>query len=201
MSRVVLASGNAGKLREIAAILAPRRLELVSQAEFDLPPVVEDAPTFVENALKKARAAAAGTGLAAIADDSGLEVEALHGAPGVRSARYAGEGASDADNVARLLEALHGIDDHRRGARFVCVVVYLRHALDPVPVVCTGTWPGRILAAPRGDNGFGYDPVFAPRGLDTSAAELGAAEKNRVSHRARALAQLDRFLDGSDESA
>ncbi len=192
--RVVLASGNAGKLHEMRALLARCGFELVSQAGFDVPPVEEDGLTFVENALKKARAAADHTGLAAIADDSGLEVAALDGRPGIRSARFAGEGADDAANTARLLESMAALSGSERRARFVCVVVYLRHALDPVPVICTGTWEGEILTAPRGAGGFGYDPVFLPGGMRESAAELGAERKNALSHRAKALDDLLRAL-------
>ena len=192
--RVVLASGNAGKLREMGTLLAGCGLELVSQAAFDVPPVEEDGLTFVENALKKARAAAGHTGLAAIADDSGLEVAALDGRPGIRSARFAGEGAGDAANTAHLLETMQTLAPAERHARFVCVVVYLRHALDPVPLICTGTWAGEILSSPRGANGFGYDPVFRPVGMNETAAELSAEQKNALSHRAKALQCLVRAL-------
>ena len=146
--------------------------------------------TFVENALIKARAACAATGLPALADDSGVVVDALGGAPGVRSARYAGAGASDADNVAKLLEALAEVAPRERGAAFVCSIVYLRHARDPCPIVCEGVWRGRILEAPRGSGGFGYDPVFFIEVLGRTAAELSRTDKNAVSHRGQALAQL-----------
>jgi XTP/dITP diphosphohydrolase len=186
--RIVLASGNAGKVREFSRILAGSGIECVTQNEFGVPDAVEDGLSFVENALKKARNACRHTGLPAIADDSGLEVDALDGRPGIYSARFAGEGAGDRANTERLLEELSGVADTRRGARFVCVIVYLRHAEDPVPLICTGTWSGHILHAPRGDNGFGYDPVFGVDGDHRSSAELAPEEKNAISHRARALA-------------
>ena len=195
--RVVLASSNPGKLAELSALLEPGGLRVVSQDAFGIEPVEETALTFVENALIKARAACAATGLPALADDSGVVVDALEGAPGVHSARYAGGGASDADNVAKLLEALEGVAPPERGAAFVCAIVYLRHARDPCPIVCEGIWEGRILDAPRGAGGFGYDPVFFIETLGRSAAELSRAEKNAVSHRGQALAQLlDRLARG-----
>ena len=178
-------------------MLEPAGLRVVSQDAFGIEPVEETALTFVENALIKARAACAATGLPALADDSGVVVDALEGAPGVHSARYAGGGASDADNVAKLLEALEGVAPPERGAAFVCAIVYLRHARDPCPIVCEGIWEGRILDAPRGAGGFGYDPVFFIETLGRSAAELSRAEKNAVSHRGQALAQLlDRLARG-----
>lgn len=189
MTRVVLASGNPGKLRELAALLGDAGIELVPQDDYGVPVVPESAVTFVENALAKARQAARHAGLAAIADDSGLEVDALGGAPGVRSARFAGERAGDADNNRRLLEALADVPAAARTARYRAVLVYLRHADDPAPLIAEGTWEGRIATAPRGAGGFGYDPLFE---LDDgrTAAELPAAEKNRLSHRGRALAAL-----------
>lgn len=193
-SRVVLASGNAGKLRELARTLAPLPLTLVSQAEFEVPEVPEDGLTFVENALIKARAASRHTGLPAIADDSGLEVDHLGGAPGIYSARYSGEG--DAGNNARLLRELGDTPDRERGARYQCVLVYLRHALDPTPVICQGSWEGRILHQPRGEGGFGYDPLFLVPERGCSAAELDPAVKNRISHRAIASALLLDALRG-----
>ena len=201
MNRVVLASGNAGKLRELRALLRDAGLECVAQAAFGVPAVVEDGLTFVENALKKARNASRHAGLPSIADDSGLEVAALDGCPGIHSARYAGAAASDADNVTRLLKELEarGVED--RGARFVCVLVYLRHAEDPAPVIATGVWNGSILTAPRGVAGFGYDPVFLAAGLERSAAELTREEKNAVSHRARALRCLRRKMGEMEEQS
>ena len=195
--RVVLASSNPGKLAELSALLEPAGLRVVSQDAFGIEPLEETALTFVENALIKARAACAATGLPALADDSGVVVDALEGAPGVHSARYAGGGASDADNVAKLLEALEGVAPPERSAAFVCAIVYLRHARDPCPIVCEGIWEGRILDAPRGAGGFGYDPVFFIQTLGRSAAELSRADKNAVSHRGQALAQLlDRLARG-----
>ena len=188
--RVVLASSNPGKLAELSALLDPAGLCVVSQDVFGVEPPEETGFTFVENALIKARAACAATGLPALADDSGVVVDALEGAPGVRSARYAGGGASDTDNVAKLLEALEGVAPPKRGAAFVCAIVYLRHVRDPCPIVCEGVWHGRILDAPRGAGGFGYDPVFFIETLGRTAAELTRSEKNAVSHRGQALAQL-----------
>lgn len=188
--RLVLASSNPGKLAELEALLGPAGLRVVAQEALGVEPPEETGLTFVENALVKARAACAATGLPALADDSGLVVDALEGAPGVRSARYAGEGATDAANVAKLLESLEGVDAPERGAAFVCVIACLRHARDPRPIVCEGVWEGRILDAPRGAGGFGYDPVFFVEALGRSAAEISRAEKNAVSHRGQALAQL-----------
>jgi XTP/dITP diphosphohydrolase len=187
-SDLVLASGNAGKLRELHRILAPLGLNLRSQAEFDMPEVAETGLTFVENAILKARAACEHTGLPAIADDSGLEVDFLQGAPGIHSARYSGQG--DEGNNARLLRELENVPADQRGARYQCVLVYLRHPRDPTPIICQGSWEGRILQAPRGEGGFGYDPLFHVAEFDCSAAELDPAVKNRVSHRARASALL-----------
>ena len=195
--KIVLASSNPGKLAELRALLEPAGLCVVSQDAFGVEPPEETGLTFVENALIKARAACAATWLPAIADDSGVVVDALEGAPGVHSARYAGGGASDADNVFKLLDALEGVAPSERGAAFVCSIVYLRHARDPCPIVCEGVWEGRILDAPRGTGGFGYDPVFFIETLGRTAAELSRAEKNAVSHRGQALAQLlDRLARG-----
>ncbi len=190
MSRVVLASGNRGKVAELQAVLEPAGLVVEPQSDHGVPEAEEPAPTFVENALLKARNAAAHSGLPAIADDSGLEVARLGGAPGVRSARYAGADGDDAANNARLLRELDGRPEEERDARFVCVLVYLRHAEDPVPIIAEGHWPGRILTAPQGEGGFGYDPLFLVPEHGCSAAELSAAEKNRISHRGRALEAL-----------
>ena len=193
MTRVVLASGNAGKLAELERLLADAGIEVVAQSDYRVAAPAETAPTFVENALIKARHAARETGLPAIADDSGLEVEALEGAPGVRSARYAGEHADDAANNAKLLADLEGVAVPDRGARFRAVLVYLRHAGDPAPVICEGTWEGHIAEQPRGAGGFGYDPLFElPDGR--TAAELPADEKNLVSHRGQALSALRQRL-------
>ncbi len=194
--RVVIATGNAGKLAELARLLAPGGLECVSQVELGVEEAEENGLSFVENAIIKARNAARHTGLAAIADDSGLEVDALNGRPGIRSARFAGPGASDRENVERLLAEIEGVDDQARGARFVCVAVYMRHAEDPVPVVCTGSWRGAIARAPRGSGGFGYDPVFLVPGTGLTAAELSPGRKDEISHRAKALACLREHLAG-----
>lgn len=194
MSRVVLASANAGKLRELAALLAPLDLTLTAQGELGIAAAEESGTTFLENALLKARHAAREARLPALADDSGIEVDALGGRPGVFSARYAGEGASDAANLRLLLEELAGVPEARRGARYQCVIVLVRDAADPRPLVARGTWEGRIARAPRGTGGFGYDPVFLPHGEERTAAELGAAQKNALSHRAQALRALVAML-------
>ena len=190
---LVVATGNAGKVRELTAIFADLPLRLRLQSEFSVVPAEETGCTFVENALLKARAASEQTGLPALADDSGIAVDALEGAPGVYSARYAGDAGDDANNE-KLLEALREVPDDRRGARFICVLVLLRHAEDPVPLIAQGEWRGRILHAPRGDGGFGYDPLFAVGDGDRSSAELAREEKNRISHRAVAAAALRRLL-------
>ncbi|HEV2213108.1 MAG TPA: RdgB/HAM1 family non-canonical purine NTP pyrophosphatase [Gammaproteobacteria bacterium] len=188
--KIVLATGNAGKAKELQAMLAGSGIEIVPQTDLGVQEAEETGLTFVENALLKARNAAEQTGLPAIADDSGLEVDALAGAPGIHSARYAGAKASDADNLDKLLEALRDITGENRRARFRCVLVHLRHPRDPAPLVCEGVWEGRILEAPRGTHGFGYDPVFLVPERNCSAAELPPAEKNRLSHRGQALAKL-----------
>ena len=190
MTRAVLATGNAGKLREFAQLLAGAGLELVPQSAFAVPPVAETGLTFVENALIKARHAAAVSGLPAIADDSGLEVAALGGAPGVYSARYSGVHGDDAANNDKLLKELLNAPNEQRDARFISVLAMLRHADDPVPMIALGAWPGRILHAPRGEKGFGYDPLFLDPESGLSAAEMSAEAKNAVSHRARAFAAL-----------
>jgi XTP/dITP diphosphohydrolase len=189
LPRLVVASANPGKLRELGALLGELAAEIVPQSELGVAAVAETEATFLGNALLKARHAARATGGAALADDSGLEVDALGGAPGVRSARYAGEGASDADNIARLLAALAAVPPPRR-ARYRAVLVLVRGPDDPAPLVGEGCWEGRIAAAPRGAGGFGYDPLFLPDDGARTAAELAADEKNRLSHRARALAAL-----------
>jgi XTP/dITP diphosphohydrolase len=188
--KAVLASGNAGKVREFAQLLAARDIEVIPQTAFAIAAPEETGSTFRDNALLKARHAAGLSGLAALADDSGIEVDALGGRPGVRSARYAGEGATDADNVALLLRELADVPAERRSARYRCVLVFLRDAADPDPVVADGVWEGRILSAPRGSGGFGYDPVFQPAGLSLAVAELPAQQKNLISHREQALRAL-----------
>ena len=190
MTRVVLATTNPGKLSEIQTLLAALEMTIVPQSAFQVPSVEETGLSFVENAIIKARHAASHTGLPAIADDSGLEVDALAGMPGIRSARYAGPRASDKENVDKLLEELRQVPESQRQARFHCVLVYLRHAADPTPLICQGSWPGRIALLAGGSHGFGYDPVFYLPELGRTAAELEPARKNRLSHRAQALQQL-----------
>ena len=187
---LVLASGNAGKLREFNQLLAPLGINVQPQADFGVGDVPETGLTFVENALIKARAASLASGLPALADDSGLEVDALDGAPGIYSARYAGEPKSDERNNAKLLEALSHCEEGLRSGRYWCVLVYLRHPEDPVPLIVQRSWEGEILALPRGEGGFGYDPLFWLPEQAMSAAELSAESKNRLSHRGRALEAL-----------
>lgn len=187
---LVLASGNPGKLREFRELLEPLDFDVRSQSEFAVPEVEESGLTFVENALLKARAASRISGLAALADDSGLAVDALKGAPGIHSARYAGAPKSDGANNCKLLEALDQVPEGQRTARYWCVLVLLRHAEDPVPRIVQICWEGEILAHPRGEGGFGYDPLFWVPEKGMSAAELSALEKNRISHRGRALHAL-----------
>ena len=194
--RIVLASNNAGKVREFNQLLAGSELEVIPQSEFQVEEIEETGLTFVENALLKARNAAQHTGLPAIADDSGLEVDALEGAPGIYSARYAGAGASDRQNLEKLLEALKDVGDENRSARFQCLMVYMHHPADPTPMIFQGTWEGRILRAPQGSNGFGYDPVFYVPAQQCSSAELPSDLKNSLSHRGQALRQLISVLRG-----
>jgi XTP/dITP diphosphohydrolase len=191
---VVLASGNAGKVRELQSLLGPG-WRVRPQTEFGIVPVPETGDTFLANALLKARHAARTTGLPALADDSGLEVDALGGAPGIHSARYAGAEADDAANNRKLLAALAGVPDARRTARFRCVLVWVDGPDDAAPLVAEGTWDGRILAAPRGGQGFGYDPLFLDPVSGLAAAELGPADKNARSHRGQALRRLRALLE------
>lgn len=193
-TRVVLATGNAGKLREMRALLADFALEVLPQSELGVPVPAETETTFEGNALLKARHAARVTGLPAIADDSGIEVDALGGRPGVYSARYAGPLATDAENNARLLAELAG-SPAPRTARYRCVIAYVAHADDPAPLIAHGTWEGTIATAPQGDGGFGYDPLFVVADDGTTAAMLPPDQKNRVSHRAQALRSLVAQLD------
>lgn len=188
MSQLVIASGNAGKLREIARILAPLDIEAVPQSQFGVPDCPEPHLTFVENCLAKARHASAHTGLPALADDSGICVEALGGAPGVQSARYAGEPKSDARNNAKLLAELAG--QRNRRAHYTCVMVYVRHPDDPEPIIAEGRWHGEIIDTPRGQNGFGYDPYFLVPEFGKTGAELDEDTKNAISHRGQALREL-----------
>lgn len=192
MQIVVLATGNAGKVAEMQSRLERLGFDVVPQSEFDIPEAVEDGLTFVENALKKARHACELTGLPAIADDSGLEVRALQGAPGIHSSRYA-DGQGDDANNKKLLAALEGVEDRR--ARFQCVIVYLRHALDPTPIICQGSWQGEITDTPSGSAGFGYDPLFFVPDQNCTAAALSPEIKKSLSHRAQALTQLQQALD------
>jgi len=187
---VVLATGNAGKVRELAALLDGAGFLVRPQSDFAVVEAEETGLSFVENAILKARNAARHTGLPAIADDSGLVCEALAGAPGIHSARYAGPAATDAANLDKLLGALAGVADEARGCRFVCTMVYLAHAEDPCPLIAQGRWEGRVARAPRGTRGFGYDPIFVAAGGHFTAAELDPALKNEVSHRGQALRAL-----------
>ncbi len=190
MSKVVLATGNQGKVREMSALLAEFGLSVVPQSEFDLPEADETGTTFIENAIIKARHAAALTGLPAIADDSGLAVDALQGAPGIYSSRYAGSDACDRDNLLKLLDALKDVPDAKRTARFHCVLVYMTHAEDPTPLVCHGVWEGTITREPSGEEGFGYDPIFFVASENCTSAELSKQRKSELSHRGQALAKL-----------
>lgn len=199
MGRIVLASSNRGKLAEFGQLFAGSGLEVVAQEELGVEDVEETGLSFVENALLKARNAARVTGLPALADDSGLCVSHLQGGPGLYSARYAGSHGDSAANNAKLLQALAGVPEAQRSAFFICVLVLLRHPEDPAPIVAEGRWHGRVLEAPRGEGGFGYDPLFLPDGQSLGAAELDKALKSRLSHRGQALAQLQaRLADLSD---
>lgn len=188
MDKLVLASGNAGKLKELSSLLAPLGIEVLPQSAFNVSEAEEPHPSFVENAIAKARHAARATGLPALADDSGLCVDVLGGAPGVLSARFAGEPKSDARNNALLLERL--ADEPKRGARFYCALALVRHADDPQPIIACGEWRGEILETPRGQGGFGYDPLFLVPDLDQTAAEIDHSLKNVLSHRGNAMRQL-----------
>ena len=190
MQTVVLATGNPGKVRELASLLADFGLDIVAQTELGVDSAEETGLTFIENAILKARHAAQITGLPAIADDSGLAVDALGGAPGIYSARYSGEDATDQRNLEKLLDALRDVPDDRRQAQFHCVLVYLRHAEDPPPLVCHGSWPGIIAREAAGSGGFGYDPIFFVPTEGKTAAELSREEKSAISHRGRALKLL-----------
>jgi XTP/dITP diphosphohydrolase len=195
VTRAVLASANPGKLREFAELLAPFAVQLIPQVEFAIRPAAETGTTFLENALLKARHAAHHAHLPALADDSGLEVDALGGRPGVWSARFAGEAASDEDNLRHLLAELHDVPDAFRQARYQCFIVFARSAQDHAPLIAHGAWEGSIAHAPRGQGGFGYDPVFVPAGERRTAAELASAEKHAVSHRGQALRALVAMLE------
>ncbi|MDE3210040.1 MAG: RdgB/HAM1 family non-canonical purine NTP pyrophosphatase [Pseudomonadota bacterium] len=196
MGRIVLASGNRGKLAEFGLLLADADFDVVAQGELGVDDAEETGLSFVENAVLKARHAARHTGLPALADDSGLCVDSLGGAPGLYSARYAGDHGDSAANNTRLLRDLDGHAGAERRAFFICVLVLLRHAADPAPLVAEGRWHGRVLDALRGEGGFGYDPLFLPNGHELSAAQLDKVLKNRISHRGQALAQLHAQLAG-----
>lgn len=195
---IVLASGNAGKLREFKAMFSDLGIDIVPQTELAVTDVPETGTTFVENAIIKARHAAEITGMPAIADDSGIEVDYLNGAPGIYSARYSGDldgqGATDERNNQKLLQALEGVDDSKRSARYQCILVYMRHAADPTPIICQASWEGRILHEEIGENGFGYDPLFYVPEYDMSSAMLEPEVKNRISHRGKALELLHEEL-------
>ncbi|MEH6466688.1 MAG: RdgB/HAM1 family non-canonical purine NTP pyrophosphatase [Porticoccus sp.] len=188
--KVTLASGNKGKLAEFQQLLVGLHFDVVPQSDFNIPEAIENGLSFVENALIKARHAARLTGLPAIADDSGLEVDALNGAPGIYSSRFSGEHATDEKNNLRLLSLLQDIPETERTARFQCLLVYLRHPEDPTPLICQGTWEGRIAFASEGTHGFGYDPLFYIPELSCTSAQLDKAQKNKISHRGKAMAQL-----------
>ncbi|CAM4305496.1 MULTISPECIES: XTP/dITP diphosphatase [Vibrio] len=189
-NKLVLATGNQGKVREMATLLAEFGFEVQAQSEYKVSEVAETGTTFIENAIIKARHAAQETGLPAIADDSGLEVDFLKGAPGIYSARFAGEDATDQQNLTKLLAELDGVPQAQRSARFHCVLVYMRHHLDPTPIVCHGVWQGEILTQAQGENGFGYDPVFYVPEDDCASAQLTPERKKQLSHRGKALAEL-----------
>jgi len=190
MEKIVLASNNAGKVREINELLKAYDINVVPQGDYDVDEVAETGLTFVENAIIKARYAALKTGLPAIADDSGIEVDALNGAPGIYSARFSGEDASDKDNNKKLLQELKDIPAEKRTARYQCVMVFMRHAADPTPIIASGSWEGVILESAKGSGGFGYDPLFYIPTHQCSAAELSAELKNKLSHRSKALISL-----------
>jgi len=190
MKKVILASGNAGKLREFQQLLNGCGFDVVSQVDFFSENAEETGLTFVENAIIKARYACIKTGLPAIADDSGIEVDALNGRPGIHSARYSGEGATDARNNAKLLDDLQSVPADARTARYHAVLVYMRHQEDPTPIICHGVWEGRVLTEPRGEGGFGYDPLFFTSTHNCTAAELSKEERNAISHRGKAMREL-----------
>jgi len=192
---VVLASGNAGKLRELGAMLDTLDIEVRPQSDFDAPEAEETGLTFIENSIIKARSACLHCGLPSIADDSGIEVDALNGAPGIYSARYAGPGADDQKNNLKLVEALKDIPPEERTARYRACLVYMRHAEDPAPLIAEGVWEGLMIDVPRGERGFGYDPYFLVPELGKTGAELGAEHKNKISHRAKALQILLKQLE------
>jgi len=198
MNKIVLASGNKGKLREFAQLFAPMNIEVIPQSEFNVPEAEETGLTFVENAIIKARNACEHTGLPAIADDSGIEVDYLLGAPGIYSARYAGINASDEDNLNALLSALTGVPDTERVARYQCLLVMMRHSKDPTPMICQADWQGHVLTEEAGDGGFGYDPIFWVSETNCSAAELTSEQKHAISHRGKAIRQFIKEFQGEN---
>jgi len=189
-NKIVFASGNAGKVREIAELLDGLDIDVLPQSEFDVPEIEETGLTFLENSILKARNAAQHTGLPAIADDSGIAVDVLQGHPGIYSARFAGLGASDEDNLLKLIDMIKPFPEEQRTARFICSMVYLRHKDDPVPIIAQGIWEGQLVTDPKGENGFGYDPVFYVESQQCTSAELPPEVKNKLSHRGQALMQL-----------
>ncbi len=189
-NKIVLASGNVGKVREIAQLLEGLSLKVLPQSDFDVPEIEETGLTFVENAILKARNAAHHTGLPAIADDSGIAVDVLQGRPGIYSARFAGLGASDEENLLKLIDMIKPFPEEQRTARFICAMVYIRHEHDPVPIIAQGIWEGQLVTEPKGENGFGYDPVFYVASQQCTSAELPPGVKNKLSHRGQALKQL-----------
>ena len=195
MREIVLASGNSGKLKELSALLSGHGMRLRSQAEFGIESCAETGLSFVENAILKAQHAARESGLAAIADDSGIAVDALNGAPGIYSARYAGEAASDEQNLQKLIADFNQTGSDDPSCRFICVLAYVRHEKDPLPQIFQGIWQGELITKPRGENGFGYDPIFWLPTYHCTSAELAPEEKNRISHRAQALAKLSAQLE------
>ena len=189
-NKIVFASGNAGKVREIAQLLDGLDIDVLPQSEFDVPEIEETGLTFLENSILKARNAAQHTGLPSIADDSGIAVDVMQGHPGIYSARFAGLGASDEDNLLKLIDMIKPFPEEQRTARFICSMVYLRHKDDPVPIIAQGVWEGQLVTDPKGENGFGYDPVFYVESQQCTSAELPPEVKNRLSHRGQALMQL-----------
>jgi XTP/dITP diphosphohydrolase len=198
MKKIVLASGNKGKLREFAQLFAPLNIEVVPQSDFDVPEAEETGLTFVENAIIKARNAAHHTGLPAISDDSGIEVDALMGKPGIYSSRFSGLNASDEENLHFLLSSLKNVPDKKRTARYQCVLVFMQHELDPTPLICQASWEGKILETPVGNGGFGYDPIFWVDDLQCSAAQLSAEQKHAISHRGKAISLFAEQFPFSD---
>jgi len=189
-NKIVFASGNAGKVREIAQLLDGLDIDVLPQSEFDVPEIEETGLTFLENSILKARNAAKHTGLPSIADDSGIAVDVLQGHPGIYSARFAGPGASDEDNLLKLIDMIKPFPEEQRTARFICSMVYLRHKDDPVPIIAQGVWEGQLVTEPKGENGFGYDPVFYVASQQCTSAQLPPEVKNKLSHRGQALMQL-----------